>query len=138
MPLINITTSAKFHPYAGTSRQDPNREMIIKLAMALPRLMVNNLPDLRLDPTTMELAVQVTLQKFHPRSVHTPDVWIKVQFSEDGLTEKQRKKVAKKSKKILAVWFKEQGLDMPDGFAVDLLWGPTHGFIVADGLTVEW
>ena len=92
MPLINITTSAKFHPYAGTSRQDPNREMIIKLAMALPRLMVNNLPDLRLDPTTMELAVQVTLQKFHPRSVHTPDVWIKVQFSEDGLTEKQRKK----------------------------------------------
>lgn len=141
MPLIQITTIPRLHPWStsrGNSGNTAAQQMTIDLGKALPGLLVGKAKKLRLEKGTPEVAVQVTHRKFHGQDVNTPDMWLVVQFSEDGLDEVQRTKVVSNLKKILIGWFKDNGHAVPENIACDCFWGPTHGFLSIQGVQSDW
>ena len=135
MPLIQITSQHRYYPAAQRGSGTISQMLTADLARALPELFVSKSDKLHMEPGTLEAGVQVTHQKFHGQDVNTPDIWVLVQFSESGLTKKQQLKAKSQVKKLLTTWL---GDNMPENFAVDCFWGPSHGFLNIGGKIIEW
>lgn len=139
MPLVQITTQHRLHPPSGQTAQNTSAQQMTRaLGEALPGLLVGKAKKLRLEPDTTEVAVQVTHRKFHGRDVNNPDMWITVVFTEPAPNEVKRTKVVATLKKILLGWFKDNGFAVPENFACDVFWGPSHGFLSINGVQSDW
>lgn len=138
MPLISITTKPRFHPTQQVGGGSVGKQMMVDFAQDLPALFVANSKKLRLDADTPEAAVQVAHHKFHQQDVNIPSVWVVVQFSESGLSKKQRKKVSRLVEDILLSWFGLNGYSTPKNFAIDCFWGPTHGVLHNGRNVIRW
>ncbi len=128
MPLITITCDPNYYP-AGTpaSGSLPSHKAmdLIEFARKLPRLFIDKAKILRLDSETPEAAVQVDFQCFNPYSINTPNVWFRVEFTEQVDDENERVAIAETLVGIIAPKLRDHGLIMV--WALDVFWGPGHG-----------
>lgn len=141
MPLVQITTKNRYHPVASSYGSDSQR-MITAFADALPALFVNNTSKLCMAPDTPEAGVQVTHKLFHQHDVNAPDLWILIEFSEGDLTEVQKTKIVGYVKMLILGWFRDYSFyhdcKIPDSYACDVRWSPSHGFLNIDGEQYDW
>lgn len=138
MPLIQITTKPDYYPADYRRDDTANQSMTGEFAEALPALFVSHIVDFHMDADTPVAGVQVTHQKFHRRDVNAPDMWILIEFSEDGLDEAQQTEATGKVKKALLDWFEGNDYTLPDDYACDVRWSPSHGFLRIGGTVAEW
>ncbi len=136
MPLIQITAQPDYYPSDDLSVvNSPHQEMVAGFGNSLPALLVAKIDDLHMDADTPEAGVQVTFHKFHSRDVNAPDLWILIEFSEDGLDEVQQTEATAKVKQMLLDWW---GDDLPANYACDIHWSPSHGFLRIGGIVADW
>ena len=138
MPLIQITTKRRFQPKDKEWEDTDEQSMVAKLARALPGLLIAHKEHLHLDPDTPAVGVQVSIGEFNFRSINTPDVWVLIQFSETELTGPEMKESAAHVKEMLTNWFEVNEYVLPQNFACDCQWTPSHGFLSIDGEQKSW
>lgn len=152
MPLVTITCSDGFYPrdknpITGSMGDMPSagEDAVISLAQALPRLIVQNATSLGLDPdNTPEGGVQVDIQKFHGYAINTVDIWVCVQFTEPYPGEDVAKAARNELFEVLAERIREDLTERHHialAVAIDMFWGPGHGFIVPsspDRQEISW
>lgn len=138
MPLIDLTTSPGYHPAEKPELDTLDQQMIAMFGEALPRLFVRNTGLLLMDADTPPEGVQVSHKLAGPRDVNAPDLWVLIEFSEDGLTEVQQTEVTYQVKKLLLGWFSDNGFAVPRDYACDVRWTPSHGFLCIGGVKADW
>lgn len=144
MPLIDVTTRPDWALELSDAfdiKYDPEetRELIrYGLCPQLPRILVSKREKLGMDLDTPENGVQIQFHDFGPDDINVPQLWIKVQFSEDAPERCARTSVRDELFKIVTDLFHLQGMKMPDEFMLDVFWGPTHGCGMVNGTYIEW
>jgi hypothetical protein len=140
MPLVDIT----FNPGYALRRAGGSPPMSIEstryvvqrdFAQMLPRLLVENARKLMLDLDTPPEGVQVQNHDYGEFDVNIANVWIKIQLSESQPDKSTRIRDALYD--LLVGWFISRGL-APENFVMDLLWGPTSGKGVVNGVEIAW
>ena len=150
MPLITITSHPGWYPTDFVEHDSPKQCSMMDFASELPGLFSKNAGDLGMDPCPPD-GVQVNFELFHSRAINAPrGVWIKIEMAEvlerivrlpngtpvhtrDEATEAQ---VTAKLKELLRPL-----LDMLDGqpqIAVDIFWGPDHGWLDFGETKIDW
>lgn len=149
MPLVDITIKPDCR--LRLIGEEPNevrggdetRELLtrgilkVDFALALPELLIKHAVELRLDPNTKPDGVQVMHHDFGAYDVNIPDVWVKIQFSEECPTWDGREPIRDLLHNILVGWFRGMGYELDD-FVVDLFWGPTNGKGTVNGTEIVW
>ena len=141
MPLIDLT----HRPGLKLTTEDGGEhsgiislELLKRIGAQLPGLFAQNANCYGLSERTAEDAVQVMFHQYGEHDVNTADLWIKVQFSESPPALKERKRIRDAVFNDLVRTFEELGLDAPESFVIDLLWGPTHGKGRIKGSQIVW
>ncbi|HTE58328.1 MAG TPA: hypothetical protein VK694_06295 [Verrucomicrobiae bacterium] len=129
MSIITITCSDNFYPADITGVGGADAERAIRLAEALPALVVSRAEALLLEADTPEEAVQVDFQKFHRLAVNKPDLWFRVELTEEVPKYDDRIRVRNTLADMFMQWFTDHGL--PLTWALDVFFGPSHGCIGA-------
>lgn len=142
MPLIDITIKPGVQlkerngsPFSlGTSRPFLHRV----IGPELPGLFVRHRTTFGMDNDTPKDAVQVMFHNFTEHDINVPDVWMKVQFTEEQTDERSRHFIRDAVFKAIVELFHRRGANMPDNFVLDVFWGPTHGCGTVNGSYIEW
>ena len=137
MPLANIKCMPKSYPAFNAGAGTKAQQVTEQFGESLPALFVDNKDKLLLEADTPPEAVQVDFEKFHPKAVNAPDMWIQIKFSEIYPGKKKAKKVRKQLKQLFTDWFESRGLPVPS-MSVDCFWGPTHGYLAFGSTEVDW
>jgi len=132
MPIVTITTS---HRLTGDKGRAPTT-WPYELGEAIPQMLFEHKEALHLDPDTPVEATQVNFDEFHIKSINTPDIWIKIQFTE-VLPDHKMCEVREATKSLIMVWFERFESGPPD-LAVDIFWGPSHGFLRYGAIRHQW
>lgn len=82
--------------------------------------------------------MQVQFHDFGEDDINVPDVWIKVQFSEEQHDQTAQMMIRTAVRETLEDLFNEYEVSVPANFAVDLLWVTTHGFGNVNGVNFTW
>lgn len=142
MPLIDVTVRPGYSfPELSNRQQQPaaTRDFVrTVLGPMLPGLFIEYREALGLDDTMPLEAVQVQFHDFGEDDINIPDIWIKIQFSEEQLDQSTRMIVRSAVRDMLDDLFTEYGVSVPANFAVDLLWASTHGFGSVSGVNFAW
>lgn len=138
MPLIQVTSKPPYHPAEKPGLDTVDQLTIAMFGEALPRLFVDNTDILLMGTDTPLEGVQVSHKLAGPRDVNAPDVWVLIEFSEDGLDEAQKTEVTAEIKRLLLNWFRDNGFNRPTDYACDVRWSPSHGFLRIGGVLVDW
>ncbi len=136
MPLIDITCKPKSYPPA-TSDGTKAQQFTEQFGLSLPALFVNHCELLGLNEGTPEAAVQVDYHRFHAKAVNAPDMWVLVRFSEPYPGNKKARRVRNRLDDLIRDWYDHNSQPLPD-IAVDLMWGPTHGFLEFGNTSERW
>ena len=136
MPLVDIKCKPKLYP-AATAAGTKSQQATEQFGQALPALFVSNDKKLGLSKGTPEAAVQVEFSRFHTKSINAPDMWVKIHFSEPYPGKKKAQKVREKLRKLFSDWYEHSDYLLAD-IAVDLIWGPTHGYLAFGDTYEEW
>jgi hypothetical protein len=116
----------------------PKQAVTASLGESLPGLIVANVARLHLDPEeTPEDGVQVDYKMYHPRVVNGVDIWILIQFAEYVFDDATRLSIRDALIEVVTGWFDAHNVVMPD-VALDILWGPDHGFLQLGPTRIEW
>jgi hypothetical protein len=140
MPLIDVTCKSGYKLIwaDGSSGPDASEILGADFGPALPALFIENKNLLGLDASTLESGVQVQQHVFGQHDVNVPEVWIKVQFSENAPSKRKRVLIRDKVIDLVVTWFHENDHRMPDNLVLDVLWGPTSGCGFVGGTFIEW
>lgn len=142
MPLVTLTCKKGYFPAEpppGIRIGDlPKQErQMVELSMALPKLFCDHKQELFLGEETTEGAVQVDFDKFHFFAVNAPAVWVLVGLTE-VLPKEDRMSVRGHFIQLLMDWFEQNGGE-PDSWAMDIFFGPGHGFFTMNrGSTTQY
>ncbi len=130
MPLVTITCSDQWFP-TDSSHHDIIRNqrevVVLRLAAELPKLICAEANELCLDVDTPEEVVQVDLRKFHVSAINAPDLWFRIELTEE-LSLTQRQQVRDRLLHILQKWLADRSLR--PSWALDVFFGPGHGGFV--------
>jgi hypothetical protein len=144
MPLVDITLKPNFclkladmHSDVWSSAEITRMLVKYHFARALPGLFVENAEALGLDTTTPPEGIQVQNHDYGEFDVNVANVWVRIQLSESLPDEEERFRIRDVLYDILVNWFAVQGF-YPEGFVMDLFWGPTNGKGVVDSVKIEW
>ncbi|MFZ3009991.1 MAG: hypothetical protein WA030_03170 [Candidatus Microsaccharimonas sp.] len=144
MPLIDITMKPGYRmrlkKTRGVVSATPNvTRIMIKqhFSQALPELLVANVAKLGLDLDTPSEGIQVMNHNYGDYDVNVANVWIKFQFSEPQPELGERLRIRNQLYALIMGWFEFKEL-IPEDFIMDILWGPTNGKGVIDGVEILW
>jgi hypothetical protein len=144
MPLVDITIMpgyriqlVKMRDKVFAAAEITHKLVCCHFARALPDILVKNARILKLDPRTPPEGIQVQSHEFGKFDVNVPNVWIKVQLSENQPDEIECFRIRDELYRILVEWFTDQDYT-PEDFVLDLLWGPTNGKGVVKGVEIMW
>ncbi len=147
MPLITITCSRGWYPAEYRHEGTMQQEFTSEFGQDLPELIAKEGELLLgLDPGTTSDGVQVNYELFHPRAVNAPDgIWMKIEFTEGPpADEAAGEEIRNELRRRIEGWFtshlNEFQLPWPPDFALDLFWGPGHGYVnFANGFVkIDW
>lgn len=129
MPIVTITCSDNFYPADVTGVGGADAQQAIRLAQALPALIISRAEDLYLAADTPEEAVQVDFQKFHRLAVNKPDLWFRIELTEEIPEYEDRMLARNALAEMLMEWLMSHDLRLT--WAFDVYCGPSHGCIGA-------
>ncbi len=149
MPLIDLFSKPEFqlrHLDEGMLGPDMTAEVIhLQFAAALPELVMKHKAPLNLANGTTADGIQVMNHRFNPRDVNVPDVWLKIQFSEplpkpEGSNPDFYVALIRAAvRNMVKQWFERRSYRLDEiNFGVDLIFGPTHGFLEINGRLIDW
>ncbi len=136
MPLVDITCKPRTYP-SPTAPGSKTQQLTEAFGEGLPALFVSHCELLGLSEGTPEAAVQVDYHRFHAKAVNAPDMWVLVRFSEPYPGNKKARRVRNRLDELIRDWYDHNGQPLP-GIAVDLMWGPTHGFLEFADTSERW
>jgi hypothetical protein len=133
MPLVTLTCSSDWYPTAERYSDSRYRDAAVYFGESLPDLIAKDGDKLGLDPGTPADAVQVNYELFHPRAINAPDgIWMKIEFTEVVESGTKRMNIRDELRRRIEGWFsdhlEELELLWPPDFALDIFWGPGHGY----------
>jgi hypothetical protein len=132
MPIVTITTSNRLTGETGR----PTTTWPFELGEALPEMFHEHRRALHLHPGTPIDATQVDFDEFHVKSINTPDIWILIQFTE-VLSDRKMCEARDEIKWLIMMWLERLG-PVPPNLAVDIFWGPSHGFMRYGAIRRQW
>jgi hypothetical protein len=142
MPLIDVTLRPEFFFEELRFKDKPSRrtrQVVRELfGPKLPQLFVENATSFGMDPETPLSGVQVQFHDFDIDDINVPDVWVKVQFSENPPERDERADIIEAVYESLIGVFDSLEMMPPDNFMMDVFWGPTHGCGRVNGTFIEW
>ena len=108
-------------------------------ASELPDLLVGSAASLGLDPKTRPEGIQVMVHAFGPYDVNVPNIWVKIQLSDDrSVAPGEQRRIRDRLYDLLVGWFTIQEY-APGDFVMDLMWGPpTNGRGTVGGALFVW
>lgn len=141
MPLIDVTLRPGY-VFSDTDGRNfgpqSTRQFIRKtFGPELPGLFVRNSARFNLEPGTPEVGIQVQFHDYDADDLNVPDIWIKVQFSEER-PKKSGLDIRDAVFGAIVGVFHNRGLRVPDNFVLDVFWGPTNGCGSVNGTYIEW
>ncbi len=128
MPLVDIITKRDADVPESTLR---------RVMEAIPEVFVRHALELGLAPNTPPEGVQVMRGWFSPGDVNVPDIWVKIQFSEPYPGEEPFLRIRDTARNLIVRSFQKRWYE-PVSIAIDLFPGPTHGWLMIDGVEIEW
>ncbi len=144
MPLIDVYLRLSYRIRIADDKDqstlgpDKTRFVIMSdFARSLTYSFYKNREALGLDKDTPFEAIQLMCHDFDKFDLNIPSVWVKVQFTEPLPDKQKRDTIRDIIFDILVDWFTKAGY-AADGLVLDLLWGPTSGKGVVNGVIIEW
>lgn len=138
MPLITITTTAEYQPANQPQYDTPKMAITASLGEHFPKMVVDNCERLGLHPDDTPLeGVQVDYKLYHPRVVNGADIWVVVQFAERPADNDWPLEIADDLRGLILDWFDDNGHEIPN-IALDVFWGPDHGFFKFGDKSQSW
>ncbi|HEY5695277.1 MAG TPA: hypothetical protein VIQ80_00405 [Candidatus Saccharimonadales bacterium] len=139
MPLIDVMTKRGFRlQVSGSGPMTATGPFLRRtLGPQLPKLFASNSAAFGMGDTP-ESGVQVTFREFSPDDINTPDLWVKVQLSEEPPEAAEQARIRGAIFDALVGLMHGHNLRAPDNFVLDVLWGPTSGCGSVNGVFIEW
>jgi len=139
MPLIDVTLKPGFTlTNAGGTVVHTRPFLRRKFGPELPGLFAQNCAAFGMEANTPEDGIQVQFHDYDADDINVADVWVKVQFSEEQLDYSKRIHIRDNVFDAIVKLFHLHGMQVPDNFILDVLWGPTHGCGSVNGTFIEW
>lgn len=138
-PRIEIRSNCLYRPPFRWLCITDLQRLIEGLGRALPGILTDKNVKYHLDPGTTASNVLVTHHRLRGRGVDTPALQILVLLGSDEPTAVERGTVRHNFARDLSDWLKSHSYEVPEGgIAVEIFWGPSHGFFMSGGHIKEW
>jgi hypothetical protein len=141
MPLIDVVVDPTcVLPRLGDEQASKTTRQFIRTDFGpkIPGVFARNWAEFGIPVSIPETGVQVRHDDFDVNDVNTPELWIKVQLSEEPPDDPTRKAIRNAIYEALVALIRELGTELPANFVLDVLWGPTSGCGTVNGETIEW
>jgi|GEM_PF-2499935 len=144
MPLIRVTLNPSYRLLnAGkpdTEKCVTRRVIRTDFGRRLPQLFVDNSAQFGLDAGTTKEGVEVRFSEYGRHDINVPDLGVRIEFSEVHTYGRRREIAAAIYTELTKLLAHEDVCgEVPPIFALDVSWGPMHGFLTTRcGNVLSW
>lgn len=144
MPLIYIELSPELKTLVQKTgrlyRSHAPLDVLKELARDLPLITMERLAGLRLDPSTPESGIRVSVRQRSDDEyvVNDETLWFRIYLSEAMEIESERTEQKHLFRDMIEKWFQDHGIEMPNDTIFDFFPGPTYGCGVVNGKAIDW